>query len=436
VSSFRLSALGGASEIGANSYLLESGGSRLLLDAGSHPRKAGFDSLPLLSAIPDLDAIFITHGHMDHVGALPVVSRRHPRARILWSRSSETVVMRQLHSAVNVMRKEIEEGVPGAQMIFDHEQVDDLGWKSFPIETGDLRKLSPEGLRVRTFHNGHLLGSVGFLFESAAGRVAYSGDICLHERELQKGLDLPSGKVDTLIVEGTYGASPDYDAALYPDEVDRFAADLNKVFDRGGSVLIPAFALGRTQEMLALVRRLRGQRRIPRIPIFISGLGRAMSEIHDNMRDDAWLKPYRVALVDSAEVFESWMLPDLKDILARPKLFIVTSGMMIENTLSAVLAERLVREEKHAILFVGYVDPSELGHRVLSAKQGDWVEFRRGRPMTQIMTPDIRRYYFSAHADREGICRFCEELDPDHIVLVHGDPPALEWLDEALEKPG
>src|SRR5258706_555370 len=130
----RLSALGGASEIGANCFLLESGRSRFLLDAGTHPRKMGNDSLPDLSRSPDGDS----------------------------------------------------------------------------------------SLTVRTFHNGHLLGSVGFLFEGREGRVVYSGDICLHERELQKGLVAPDGPVDVLIVEGTYGASPFYHADRYEDEVERF----------------------------------------------------------------------------------------------------------------------------------------------------------------------------------------------------------------------
>ena len=157
--SFGLSVLGGGSEIGANSYLLEAGKSSFLLDAGSHPRRSGPESLPPLARIPDLDGIFITHGHMDHVGALPVVSRRHPRARIHWSRSSEAVVLRQLHAAVTVMKREMEEGVPGASLLFDHDDVGEMKWKSFPLDPGEVRKLDARiPLRVRPFHAGHLLG--------------------------------------------------------------------------------------------------------------------------------------------------------------------------------------------------------------------------------------------------------------------------------------
>jgi Cft2 family RNA processing exonuclease len=436
MTAFRLTALGGASEIGASCFLLQVGGTRLLLDAGTHPRRSGTASLPDLPRIRELDGIFVTHGHMDHVGALPIVSRRFPRAQVFWSRSSEAVVLRQLHSAVAVMKKEVEERSPGAQVLFDHELVDELAWKSFPIEPGQVHDLDTETpVAVRPFHTGHVLGSTGFVFETPFGNVAYTGDICLHERELQPRLEPPGVPVDILIVESTYGASPDYSADGYEDEVERFAADCRKVFERGGSVLVPSFALGRTQEMLAMIKRLRGQGRLPRVPVFMSGLGRAMSEIHDNRREDPWLKPYRLRLSESAAVFEGWMLDDVDEILERPKILLMTSGMMIANTMSALLAERMVREERHAVFFVGYVDPAELGYQVLAARRGDLIEFQPGRS-TRIETGDIRRYYFSAHADRAGIVDFCERLDPRQIVLVHGDPPALDWLATALEKPG
>lgn len=430
----RVSVLGGGLEVGANAFLLEVDGARLLLDAGLHPRRTGVESLPRFDDVEDVDAILVTHGHLDHVGALPVACRHFPRAQVHWTRSTEAVSLRQLRATLSVMRKEIAEGVAGASMLFRGDELEELPWRSAVLEVERRRRISAGGRpRVSAFHVGHLLGAAGFLVEGREARVVYTGDFCLHARELQPGLDGAPPTADVLIVEGTYGATPEYDASGYEREVARFAADVSRVMGRGGSVLIPSFALGRTQEMLAMLRRLMARRHIPRAPIYISGLGRAMNEVHDRCRFDPGLFPRRWKLGDAARVMEHEDLGRLPQILQIPSLFVVTSGMMIENTLSARLAERMVGDPRHAVYFVGYCDPAELGHRVLRARPGDWVEFRRARPMTQVMTGDIGRYYFSAHADRRQILELVEAVDPTFVVLVHGEPAALEWLAGQIE---
>lgn len=336
------------------------------------------------------------------------------------------------------MRRQLEEGRPGAAVLFEHDLVDELLWKSVYLEPGGSEELDTSApVMASAFHTGHLLGACGFLIEAPSGGLAYTGDFCGHGRELHEGMVRPPVAIDTLIVEGTYGATAAYQGADYPREVERFAADVEAVLARGGSVLIPTFALGRTQEMLALIKRLCGQRRLPRTPLYVSGLGRTFSEIHDRQRRDPWLRRFRWKFEASAEVLENGHLADPARLLRDPAIYLLTSGMMIEGTLSARMAELMVRDPRHAIFFVGYVDPSELGHRVLHAGAGDWLEFRRAAPMTQVQTRNIRRYYFSAHADREEILELIDDWDPKHVVLVHGDEPALEWLkQQILERSG
>ena len=105
---------------------------------------------------------------------------------------------------------------------------------------------------------------------------------------------------------------------------------------------------------------------------------------------------------------------------------------MTAGTSSALAAEVMIADERSGIFFVGWCDPAELGHRVQQSAVGDWVEFRRGKPMAERRTPDIDRFWFSGHADRQRILAMVEHFDPDHVVLVHGDEAALDWLAENI----
>jgi Cft2 family RNA processing exonuclease len=281
---------------------------------------------------------------------------------------------------------------------------------------------------VTPFPSGHVLGGQGFVIESASGRIVYSGDVCGHARELQSGMAPPALKADVLVLEGTYGATAEYSGYRYEDEVARFASDVEVVLRRGGSALVPAFALGRTQEIVAMLRRLMGQGRLPRVPVRTSGLGRAMSEVHDRCADDPSMRPRKWRLARWPRVLEAVDMLDWRRVLAKPSIHVLTSGMMTAGTSSALAAEAMIGDERHGIFFVGWTDPAELGHRVRHAPLGEWIEFRRGKPMTQRRTDRVDRYWFSGHADRKRLLDLVEHFDPAHVVLVHGEPAALDWL--------
>ena len=433
MSSVRLTILGGGREVGASAHLLDIDGARLLLDAGSHPRHEGLASLPRYDLAPDVDAILITHAHLDHVGSLPLAIKRFPRARIYWSRATEMLSIRQLHASVAVMRKEEEAGRYGEPLLFHHDEVEQLGWRGWPVVNGQpMRIATPSRVDVTPFATGHLLGGQGFVVESSTARVVYTGDFCGHAREMQPAAEPPRLKADVLIMEGTYGATAEYTGDGYENEVERFAAGLERVLSRGGSVLVPAFALGRTQEILVMLRRLMGRRRIPRVPVRVSGLGRAMSEVHDRCRDEPSMFPRRWRLSRWPLVIESHELANFDHLLARPAIYVLTSGMMMPGTSSAIAAERMISHERHGIFFVGWVDPSLLGHRVQQTPVGEWIEFQKGRPMTRRRTQDLDRFWFSGHADRQRLLAMVEHFDPRHVVLVHGEEPALAWLAENI----
>jgi Cft2 family RNA processing exonuclease len=341
------------------------------------------------------------------------------------------IMDRMLHNSVSVMcAMERERGIADYPL-YHHEDVDyavdctsgkpfDL---DFPLdEAGEVR--------ARFYRAGHVLGSASVLLRMRGHTVFYTGDICAADQELMAGL-CPleeSEAVDTLIIESTYGANEAAQNIQFEQEVARFAAAICQVLERGGSVLVPSFALGRTQEMLNIIGRLQDAGTIPAVPVFASGLGRSIYEVynrfHEYLHPSANLRP----LSRFGRVGDVWSPEVVRGLLREPAILVATSGMMVENTPSALIAEAMVRDKRHGIFFAGYLDPDTLGYKLCHAGPGASMPFGINRAPVKIVLDNIQTFHFSAHASREALREVVERARPRNVVFVHGDPEAIDWM--------
>jgi predicted metal-dependent RNase len=234
--------------------------------------------------------------------------------------------------------------------------------------------------------------------------------------------------VDTLIIESTYGANATAHEIEYHDEVERFAEGINRVLNRDGVVLAPSFALGRTQEVLNMIARLQESGRIPYVPVYASGMGRAIYEIYSRYAGELKRRARLAPLEEFEAVGDVWDPRVVRELTSEPAIIVATSGMMLENTPSAMIAERLVTEPRNGIFFVGYCDPATLGYKVRNAKKGDRFIFRLGGSPVTVQCEDIQWYYFSAHAHRQDLVEVVDRIQSKNLLFVHGDPPAVEWM--------
>jgi len=429
----RVTILGSGGEIGATAFLLEINGRRILLDAGFHPQKVGVEGLPLLEPLDDgLDVICITHAHLDHIGSLPLVAREFPEAKILMSYPTRAVALRLLHNTVNVMRSLSEKYMDAPCQLFTHKDVNKLADRircfhfGMPVTIGN-------GLELIGIHSGHVLGACGYLIRGNGHRIFYTGDISFTDQELIRGAKLPDMEVDIFLMENTYSNEPSMPDDCQHEE-ERLSKDITRVIERGGSVLIPVFALGKTQEMLAKVYRHQEAGIIPNVPILVSGLGRVISRIYHRfqhyLRQDVYP---RTPLDRIGETIDGYHLGNIRFVLDSSSIILATSGMIVEDTPSAFFAEKMIRDERHAIFFVGYVDPNLLGHRILHAQIGDRIDFGNGRYI-QMQCPQIDRYHFTAHAYRHQLIELANRLNPSHIILIHGEKTGIQWMQSCLAK--
>ena len=162
--------------------------------------------------------------------------------------------------------------------------------------------------------------------------------------------------------------------------------------------------------------------------MYASGLGRAIYEVYAKNIDMLRVGAQFPSLKEFKRIGDARDARVIRELLQRPALIVATSGMMIENTPSALLAEAMVRHQRHAIFFVGYLDPDSLGYKLLHAQPGDPLQFELNGPLVHRKLDDIRQFNFSAHAPREALCSVVARFNPKNVVYVHGDPQAVLWM--------
>jgi Cft2 family RNA processing exonuclease len=423
-------------EIGANCYYLGAGGQGVVLDCGMHPKEEGEMALPLLANLAGLpvDALLLSHAHLDHIGSLPVLMRQQPQARIFMTEPTAAIGDALLHNSVNVMTREREE-VGVIYPLFTHRETDRATdrWQHcrlgqpFTVDGERISAQPNEELSFEYHDAGHVLGATGILLRAEGRTVFYTGDVNFEDQTLTKGAVFPESGIDVLIIEATRGDSPLPEGFSREAEERRFAEALGRAFDRGGCVLIPVFALGKTQEVLAMLYKFKRSKMIADVPIYIGGLSSKMTEIYDRRANQTARVMPRLQLFPEVGPF---VLngKTIADAPARPgRIYALSSGMMTPKTLSNIFARRVLERPEHSIFFVGYADPESPAGVLRSSQPNEFVSLDEEEPAQRLLC-QLEQFQFSAHASRESILEYIKKVAPKKLVLVHGDVPAIEWM--------
>ena len=418
--------------IGANSYLLETRDARVVLDAGMHPKHEGLAAVPQYHFLEEgsVDSIVITHSHLDHVGTLPVFLDDQPQAQVFLTPETADLAGVMLHNSVNVMQsKRIEHGIT-EYPLFDHRELDRI---TEAFETRAIERpfdLDRQGTMRATFHDaGHILGSVGVTIQAAGKRVMYTGDVNFEDSTLQKGARFPEEPVDALIVETTRGEQARDPAYLRVNEENAFAEALDRVLARNGSVLVPVFAMGKTQEVLAMLHRFKCEDRIPNhTPVYIGGLSTKMTHVYDRFSEVSRRRLPGFRFLKDMDIQGGGNKRRGPMPFSNGCIYALSSGMMSENTVSNAFARQGILENpRHGLFFVGYADPETPGGRIRVAQPGQNVVLDPGLPPVPLHC-EMRIFDFSGHSTREAIADYIVKVNPKKTILVHGDDGAVEWF--------
>ncbi len=437
--------LGSTGEIGASCHYVNIQGVGILLDVGQHPDDDGPSGLPQFDLLGEargrpVHHAIITHAHHDHLGALPVLLQRFPYVRVHMTPATRLLADFLLPASARLQRRRLVEGTTGHAPLFDEEHIEAISYlyETHPLGEPFLLRGEDSGkaVRVTFYHAGHVLGAAGVLIEGPAGeRVFYTSDTHLRGQTILPGADFPRAPVDVLLMEATLAADEEAELTTRKREERRFLQAIQRTIRRGGAVLIPVFALGRAQEMLALIDRFKRQGQLPEaLPVYTAGSMRAIAEVYDHTRH---MTPRR----DPAfEVYGVWQkrVPRkdrrIMETLKEPCIYLVSSGMMFERTLSNRLARWMVEDERHSILLVGYAKEDSPADRLLKARaqgEGTPVQLAEGcKP--QPVYCEVERFRFSGHSHRRDLLEVVERLQPRKVVVVHAEEEARVWMAEKI----
>ncbi|KZX49376.1 beta-CASP ribonuclease aCPSF1 [Haloarcula sp. K1] len=438
----RLTTLGCCREVGRAAFILSTPESRILIDCGDKPGAEGevpyLQAPEALAAGPNsLDAVVLTHAHLDHSALIPILFKYGYDGPIYTTAPTRDLMGLLQLDYLDVASKE------GRTPPYESQQVRDALKHTIPLEFGNVTDIAPD-IKLTMHNAGHILGSAVCHFHIGEGRynVAFSGDIHYKDTRLLDGAVNDFPRVETLVLESTYGGKNDYQTDQSDSE--RVLRDvINEAYENDGKILIPAFAVGRSQELMLVLEEAMRKGDIPTMPVYLDGMIREATAIHtaypEYLRDDL---RQRILYEDEnpflAEQFEQVdggdeMRQDIAD--DEPAIILTTSGMVTGGPVMSWL--RLLGSDPDSTMaFVGYQAEGTLGRQIQRGQNeitlGDTSGPRAERVSLRLNVETVDG--FSGHADRQGLESFVETMHPrpEKILCVHGDASTTNQLSSAL----
>jgi uncharacterized protein len=398
--SFR--ALGGAGEVGGSSHLLDFGATRVLVDAGIKPDGRG-PLAPNFGKLEGLDAAVITHAHLDHCGALPLLVRDRPEVPIYCTPPSAKLIISALndHAAMGG-------GVAGGAPIHEVKK------RLVPIPFG--RAITVGDAQVTLTESGHILGAASVLINSGPATVFHTGDICMEDHFSIPSARLPEVRdIDLLIMEATLA---DQKPQPFSESIKKMVEVINETtLEREGTVLIPTYALGQAQEIILGLKHYGREYGLDKdVFIYVDGSVVTTSE-RLYAEQLGYMKPY-LQHTDPRELFFSENIRAVaNDDKARERILsnpcaIIASPVTMQGGASAFYRRRLEGSPKNTVILPSNAASSYGTHRA----EGEEEQWR------------VERVSFAAHCTQDELLGITERLSPRQIILIHGSKRRISDL--------
>lgn len=448
----KLSFFGAAKAVTGSCYCIEIGGAKVLIDCGLQQGRDEQDNNRLRFIASEIDYVIVTHAHIDHSGRIPLLVKNGFRGPVFTTRLTQELLSIMLRDSAHIQESDTQwrnqkgkrAGRSIEEPLYTLQDAEDAIRLIVPHEYGEVFDVTPE-LKVRFIDAGHLLGSASaelWLRENGIEKkIVFSGDIGNVNQPIIRDPSYIS-EADYVVMESTYG---DRVHERVKDYTEDLASIIDETFDRGGNVIIPSFAVGRTQELLYAMREMKEKGLVSRHPDFLvyvdSPLANEATKIfsgnlHGYLDEEALeiIKDGdRLFHFPGLELTTSSEESKFLNIDPTPKVIISASGMCEAGRIRHHLKHNLWRRES-SIVFVGYQAEGTLGRMLVDGVESVKLFGEQIAVKAVIHTLEG----LSSHADRDHLIRWVEHIEPkpEHVFVVHGDNDVTEIFAETLRRRG
>jgi hypothetical protein len=423
----RVTFLGGSREVGRSCYLLQTPESKVLVDCGvnvSNIHQSPYLYVPEVQPLDSLDAVVITHAHLDHCGLIPILYKYGYKGPIyLTPPTRDLMVLLQL-DFIEVGARE------GNPTVYESSFIREALKHSITIDYGVVTDISPD-VRLTFYNAGHILGSSIAHFHIGEGlyNIAFSGDFKFERTRLFDRAETNFPRLEALIIEATYGGGQDFQPTRKEAE-EKLISIINETIKRNGKVLIPTFAVGRSQEVMMVLEEALRNKKMEEATVYLDGMIYEATAIHtaypeylnSSLRDMIFhhgVNPF---------ISESFIAVDSSskriDVIEEesPSIILATSGMLNGGPVMEYF-RHLAGDNRNTLIFVGYQAEGTLGRRI----QKGWTEVplptNGKREVVEVKMQIETVDGFSGHSDRRQLVNYVKSLSsrPEKVITVHGD---------------
>ena len=435
----RLSCLGASRQVGRTCFLIQTPESRVLIDCGIDPSQDDAGAYPYFDApefnIGEIDAVVVTHSHLDHSGLIPYLFKFGYQGPVYCTAPTRDVMVLLHLDMVKIQRAE------GKEPIFTSDEIRQMVLHTICLEYEEVTDITPD-VRLTLYNAGHVIGSsiVHLNIGNGLHNFAYTGDLKYARTNVLEAANTHFPRLETLMIESTYGGK---DNNMAENEADEYMVKvIQETFERGGKVLMPVLGSGRAQEVMIICERLMREKRIPEAPIYADGLlwditaihtaypefmGRTMREQIFHQETNPFLSPF-FKQVGSDKERKKIMLEE------GPCLILATSGMLAGGP-SVEYLKNLCENRKNSLIFSCYQPPGSLGFKI---REGDKEIVRREGQKTEVfkINMDVHRVEITNHSDRRQLMNFIKRCTPQprKVIIVHGESSRCLDLASSIHK--
>jgi len=436
----RITALGGFRQVGRSAALLSTRESKVLIDCGvliSEDNGSPYLNAPEVTPLSTIDAVVITHAHLDHSGLVPALYKYGYEGPIY-----TTAPTRDLMSLLQLDFIKVAMG-EARKSAYESSHIRKAVANTIPLKYGETTDIAPD-VRL-TFQNaGHILGSGVAHFHIGDGlyNVAMSGDIKFEKTWLFNPAVNKFPRLETLVLESTYGGYHDIQPSRH-EAAQQLKEVLRRVLTRGGKVLVPVFAVGRSQEVMLVLEDAIRNHQIPEVPIYLDGMIWEATAIHTAYPEylNSQLRTQIFQTGENPFLSPTFKRVETADMRANiiddvePCIVLATSGMMSGGPILEYF-KGWADNPLHALVFVGFQSEGSLGRRI-QREAREITLTDRGQPLTLPIKMDIETVDgFSGHSDRLQLLNYVGTMEPrpERVIVNHGEEFKCSDLASGLYK--